>query len=134
MTDAPGTPPPGWTGAPAPRNGMGTAALILGIVALVLAIPIVGLLPGVVAVVLGIIGVRRANRGEATNRGMAIGGIVTGALAVVLAVFILIAVGAFWSENKDEINDLGDCLDQARSSQAEQRCEDRFRDQLDQND
>src|SRR5215213_6833779 len=29
MTDAPGTPPPGWTGAPAPRNGMGTAALIL---------------------------------------------------------------------------------------------------------
>ena len=68
MTDAPGTPPPGWTGSPAPRNGMGTAALVLGIVGLVLALPIIGLLPGIVAIVLGIIGVRRANRGEATNR------------------------------------------------------------------
>ena len=132
VTDVPaGQGQGGWpTGPSGPRNGLGTAALVLGIVGLVLAIPVIGLLPGIVAVVLGIIGVRRANRGEANNRGVAIAGIVTGALAVVIAVFVLVAVGAFWSENKDEINNFRDCLDAADDDRAREECSDRFEREL----
>ena len=77
-------------GAQAPRNGMGLASLIVAVVSLLIAwIPFLGLLGGLgglIAVVLGAIGVGRANRGEATNRGTAIAGIVIGVLAILLAI------------------------------------------------
>jgi hypothetical protein len=112
---------------------MGTAALVLGIIGFFLAFVVIGGILGIVAVVLGIVALGRVRRGEANNRGVAIGGIVAGALAIVLAGVIIAAGAAFWSENKDEINDLGDCLDRARSQEAEDRCEDRFREQIEQN-
>lgn len=77
-------------GPPSPRNGLGTAALIIAVISLVIAwIPFLGLLGGLgglVAVVLGAVGLGRANRGEATNRGTAIAGIVIGVLAILLAI------------------------------------------------
>ncbi|MCK6209980.1 hypothetical protein KZX45_05425 [Georgenia sp. EYE_87] len=77
-------------GGQAPRNGMGLAALILAVISLLIAwIPFLGLLGGLgglIAVVLGAIGLGRAKRGEATNRGTAIAGIVIGVLAILLAV------------------------------------------------
>ena len=70
----------------APRNGVGLAALIVGIVTLVLAfIPFEGYL-GVIAIILGIVGLSRVRKRVATNRGMAITGIVLGAVAVVVAI------------------------------------------------
>jgi hypothetical protein len=53
-----------------PQNGFGTAALILGIVAMFT--PIIA---PTLAVILGYIGLGKWNRGEATNRGMALWGI-----------------------------------------------------------
>ncbi len=77
----------------APRNGMGTTALVLGIIALVTCWTVIGgIVLGGVAIGLGIAGRRRAKRGEATNRGSATAGIVSGALGLVLAV-VLIAAG-----------------------------------------
>lgn len=83
--------------APAsPRNGLGLAALIVGIVSLLVAlIPVVGILGGlggVVAVVLGVIALVRVRRGVATNRGASITGVVLGGLAVLAAIAWLVAI------------------------------------------
>ena len=55
-----------------PRNGMGTAAMVLGILGLVLVVLIffspLGAVLGLLAVPFGIVGLLRANRGEADNR------------------------------------------------------------------
>ena len=76
--------------AAAPRNGLGIAALVVGIVSLVLGIvPFVGVI-GLVAVVLGVVALSRVRRGLATNRGVSITGIVLGALAVLAAIAWLV--------------------------------------------
>jgi hypothetical protein len=134
MSDAPATRPPGWNGSTAPRNGLGTAALVVGIIGFLLAVIVLGGLLGIVAVVLGFVALGRVRRGEANNRGVAIAGIVTGALAIVLAGIVVAAGAAFWSDNKDEINDLQECLDDARTDRARDDCAQRFEDQVDPND
>jgi hypothetical protein len=106
---------------------------VLGIIGLVLAVIVLGGLVGIVAVILGIVGLGRVRRGEATNRGVAIGGIVTGALAIVISGIIVAAGAAFWSENKDEIENLNDCVEQADSDQARERCADRFEREIERN-
>ncbi|MGQ7351530.1 DUF4190 domain-containing protein [Quadrisphaera oryzae] len=87
---------------PAPKNGVGLAALILGILGLVgiLVFGLGGLL-GLVAVILGFIGVRRVKRGEATNRGAAITGIVLGLISVVLGIVVLIGLVFLGSKVSD---------------------------------
>src|SRR5688500_13311603 len=51
-----------------PRNGTGTAALVLGILGLVLFfVPFLGLILAVVALVLGIVARKKVARNEATN-------------------------------------------------------------------
>jgi hypothetical protein len=89
-----------------PRNGEGFAALILGIVGV-----LVGLIPvlfwvagilAVIALVLGFVGYSRAQRGEATNATMAMWGIITGAIAMILSVVgLLIQTGVF-SDRSEE--------------------------------
>ncbi|MFF3415576.1 hypothetical protein ACFYW9_12875 [Streptomyces sp. NPDC002698] len=94
----PGVPGYGWpvTG-PMPSNGLGTAGLVLGIIAAVLFVvwPLAIVL-GVLAVVFGLIGGAKARRGEATNPGQALAGVILGAVGLVLAVgvFVLIIVFA----------------------------------------
>ncbi|MFJ9179538.1 DUF4190 domain-containing protein [Streptomyces sp. NPDC102360] len=73
------------------RNGLGTAALILGIIgALSGVIPLLfwlaGIL-GVIALILGLTGRGRAKRGEATNKGVALTGTILGLAAMGLAIF-----------------------------------------------
>jgi hypothetical protein len=83
-----------------PRNGLGVAALVLGILSILLGwipfISVVALLLAIAAIVCGIIGRKRANRGEATNGGVALGGIITGVLGFLLAgaVTVLLGLGA----------------------------------------
>jgi hypothetical protein len=80
-----GAMPPAQYGAGQPRNGLGTAALVCGILAVVLAfIPIVnwGTWPlGVLAVVFSAVGWYRANKGMATNRAVAITGTILGIIS-----------------------------------------------------
>ncbi|MGW7412534.1 DUF4190 domain-containing protein [Streptomyces sp. NPDC054863] len=81
----------GGHGAPrAARNGLGTAALILGIVgALSGLIPLLfwaaGIL-GLTALILGLIGRGRVKRGEATNKGVALTGAALGLVSLILSV------------------------------------------------
>ncbi|ULN50603.1 DUF4190 domain-containing protein [Mycolicibacterium goodii] len=140
-------PPPPYGGYPSqpsgpvttgPRNGLGIAALITAIAGLVLCWSIIGgIVVGAVAIVLGFLGHSRAKRGEATNGGVAITGIVLGGIAVVLSlafIAIWVTLGVRWFE------DLGGreyltCLEEAGNDQAaqeqcrvrfEQRVEDEF--------
>ncbi|MEU5092520.1 DUF4190 domain-containing protein [Streptomyces sp. NPDC021356] len=89
----PGYPAYGWPGmAPAPRNGMGIAAMVLGILACCLfcLYGVVSVVLGILAVVFGVKGRRRAERGEADNRGQAQAGFVTGIIGIVLGIAMIV--------------------------------------------
>jgi hypothetical protein len=74
-------------------NGLAIAALICGIIALLLSwIPVINFLAiilGIAAVVTGIMGLRRAGDPRYGQRGLAVGGLVTGGLALVVAIAML---------------------------------------------
>ncbi|GHH96193.1 DUF4190 domain-containing protein [Streptomyces capillispiralis] len=84
----PGPAPYGWSGMAAPpSNGMGVTGLVLGIIsAVVFCIWPVAILLGVLAVIFGGIGRGKAARGEATNAGQALAGIICGAVGSALGV------------------------------------------------
>ncbi|MDT0609542.1 DUF4190 domain-containing protein [Streptomyces lancefieldiae] len=88
----------GWSGiAMPPQNGMGTAAMVLGILACCLfcLYGVVSVVLGILAVVFGVKGRRKAERGEAANHGQAQAGFVMGIIGIVLgiAVIVLLAIG-----------------------------------------
>jgi hypothetical protein len=118
---------------PAPRNGMGTAALILAIIGLLICwIPFagfLGLVLGLVAMILGFIGRGRAKRGEANNGGVALGGIVLGFFAIVGA--IASAVIFFFIFKEAGFTDYYDCMTKAgNDTTAQQQCADQFQHNL----
>src|SRR5215212_3669926 len=94
------------------RNGMGTAALVVGVVALVLVVLILfaplGAFLGLVALVL-----------------------VTGALALVVGLFLAASIGAFFATNVNDFRQFGRCLDGARGDQAREACAERLERNLD---
>lgn len=130
----PAPPPPPYAGYPpppvAPKNGLGIAALVLAIAALVFCWSVFGgIVLGVCAVIIGIGARVRVKRGEATNGGVAVAGIALGALAIVVSlVFIPIWVNLFHDIGG---TDYVDCLNRAGSDQQSvQRCADRFRENV----
>lgn len=136
---APQAEPPPWQGAPQPgygtpppshgapqfgmprppagnRNGFGVAALVLGVLSLITWFLFVGGLFGVIAVVLGAIGRGRAKRGEANNGGMALAGLIMGAVGVLLTILVIVGVAALW--NSEEFSTVRECVQEAGSDQA----------------
>jgi hypothetical protein len=108
------------------RNGLGVAALVLGILALLTSITLVGgIVLGLVAVVLGVLGRGRVQRREADNGGVATAGIVLGVLGIVVsAAIIALGVSIFQSDSGQKYQD---CLGNAGSSRAAaQACADQF--------
>ncbi|MFD8555503.1 DUF4190 domain-containing protein [Streptomyces fradiae] len=91
-----------------PRNGLGTAALVLGIIGTVVAlIPLLfwlGAILGVIALILGAVGMGRAKRGDATNRGVAIAGTVLGVVALIVGVVMGVLTVIAVDKTVDEIN------------------------------
>ncbi|MET9201189.1 protein kinase [Gordonia sp. NPDC003585] len=94
------TPAP-FTPAPAPYPGLGrttrsdgkaTASLVLGIVSIVIGWCGFGLLMAPLAIILGLISLRESDRLPipTTNRGAAIGGVITGAIGFLLVVAFLV--------------------------------------------
>jgi len=84
------------------RNGLGTAALVLGITAVIFSfIPLVGIIAwpiGITGLILGFVGLARVNRREATNRGVAIAGLITSGAALVICVLWLVGIGIAGSQ------------------------------------
>lgn len=79
--------------APPPSSGLAVGSLIVGIIALLLAIiPIIGLLSWLLApagLIMGIFAV-----GKPVGKGLAIGGIVTSVLALLVCILWVVGVGA----------------------------------------
>jgi Domain of unknown function (DUF4190) len=119
-------PPGGYQAAPRRRNGMGTAALVLGVLALVLVLLLIfsplGAFLGLLAVIFGIVGIVRANRREADNRGQAVAGLVTGGLALLFGIWFTISVGVWFSTHVNDFNRFGQCIDDATGQAAREEC------------
>ena len=93
---------------PLPTNGKATAALVAGVTALVFSWCCGLGLAGLVAVVLGLNARTeiRARGGEQPGAGLALAGILTGALAAVLGVVVLVVIavavfGGGWGGGSD---------------------------------
>ncbi|MGW4159381.1 DUF4190 domain-containing protein [Streptomyces sp. NPDC004788] len=109
-----------YTQAPvAMRNGLGTAALILGIIG-----TLSGLIPlffwlagvlGLIALILGLVGKGRVKRGEADNKGVALTGAILGLAGLVLSV--VGAVITFTAVN-DAVNEIDKTLKDLPSATA----------------
>lgn len=103
------------------RNGFGIAALVLGIVSIPAGFVVVGIVLGIAAVVFGFLGRGRVKRGEANNGGLAIAGIVTGIIGILICAGV-IAFGVFIAKS-----DLGQCLIDANGDQTKtQQCQQQF--------
>ncbi|MGW3994135.1 MmpS family transport accessory protein [Amycolatopsis sp. NPDC004772] len=80
-----------------PRNGLGTAGFVLGLIGLVLApIPIVGVIAwplAVLGLILAAVGVARVRSGKATNKALSIAGVILSLLALVVSILWLVVIG-----------------------------------------
>ena len=78
---------PGMTpfGASTEKNNLGGWALGLGIASLVCC----GLFTGIPAIILGYLGMQAAKEGRASNKGMAIAGLIMGSLSIVWTIVAL---------------------------------------------
>jgi hypothetical protein len=105
---------------------MGTTALVLGVVALTLVLLLLfsplGAFLGLLAVLFGILGLLRANRGEADNRGQAVAGLVTGGIALLVGIFLTISVGTWFATHVNDFNNFGRCMDGAVGQAAREEC------------
>ncbi|MEU9092696.1 DUF4190 domain-containing protein [Streptomyces sp. NPDC087901] len=97
---------PVW-GATGPANGMGTAAMVLGILAICLfcVYGIPSLILGILALIFGIIGRKRVGRGEADNAGQALAGIIMGSIGIAIGVIIIGSVIWLFAAHADEFDD-----------------------------
>ncbi|WP_217168941.1 DUF4190 domain-containing protein [Streptomyces sp. AC512_CC834] len=106
-------------------NGMAIAALVLGILAVLLFWTVIGgVVLGLLALIFGIIGARRARGGRAPHRAMSVVAAVLGALGVIASV-VIIAIGASIL-NSDEFKDFDDCVQHADSQSERDACADDF--------
>lgn len=102
------------------RNGLGIAALCCGLVGI-----LVGLIPfmflgagalGILSIVFGAVGIRRVGRKEASNRGMAIAGLITGLAAFAMSIWGMVIV---FSGMNQLSHDIDNSLNSAPASQAQ---------------
>lgn len=118
--------PGGFGGHPAPRNGFGIAALVLGILSIPAGFTVVfGILLGVLAIIFGALGRGRAKKGLASNGGMALTGLILGVVGLLISIAVAAAFGAVLG--KADFGGYADCLEQAGSDQAAaQECAEEF--------
>lgn len=130
MTD-PFAPPTGEPSAPTPiepppfgeplrgpqRNGLGVASLVLGLVSLPLGV----ILPlPLLAIGLGIAALRRTKRGEATNSGVAIAGVLTGAVGLLFGIGVIAL--AVWVARSPAYDQFQVCDERATTAEAQNAC------------
>ncbi|MER5933362.1 DUF4190 domain-containing protein [Streptomyces sp. NPDC002054] len=75
------------------RNGFGVTALVLGIISAVMfCTSFIAVAIGITAVVFGILGRGRVTRGEADNGGVALAGIILGAVGIVVGALLAVVL------------------------------------------
>lgn len=114
------------------RNGLGVAALVLGILGVFPGAFLCGLgiLLGAVAIVLGVAGRRRVARGEANNGGVALAGMITGGVAVVASAALLL-LGVSLVKNAG-FSEFMQCVSDAAGDQVKtEQCTNEFQQRVD---
>jgi hypothetical protein len=103
------------------NDGVAIAAMIVGILSLLIAwIPFLGLLGligGIVALVLGIVGRNRIKRSGAGGNGMAVAGIATGVVAVVLSIAVHAWLFTGGGGFVDEVGSYVECIEQTNDEE-----------------
>lgn len=90
-----GNPDPYAAGSYGPKpQGMAIAALVFGILSILLGAPILGVILGLVAIVLGFIALKKVKKGVGGGRGLAIAGIVTGIIGALISIVLTVFLGA----------------------------------------
>lgn len=79
-------------------DGVAVAALVIGILSLLTSWFVLGGLGGIIALVLGLVALGRIKRNRSGGRGMAITGIVTGALSIVVAIIVVVIGVSFFGD------------------------------------
>lgn len=129
----PPPPPPGYSDHShepvEKKNGLGIASLVLGIISIIGIITVVGgILFGLIGAILGFIARGRVKRGEADNGGVALAGVITSLIGLLVSIALIVIGVVFLS---DDIGSLADCLDEAGDSQAAlEQCQEDFADDI----
>jgi hypothetical protein len=91
-----------------PRNGFGTAGFVLGLVGLFFSfIPLIGVIAWplvILGLIFSILGLRRASSGQATNKGLAIAGIVLSAIGLLVCILWAAVFGKAVNDVNEEAN------------------------------
>jgi Domain of unknown function (DUF4190) len=86
------SPTPAFPPPPGPSNGLGSASLVFGILAVLFSwFPGVGFIVGICAVVTGVAARKRIKRGEADNNGVTVAGITLGIVGGIVGGLILMS-------------------------------------------
>jgi hypothetical protein len=128
-TGQPYPPPPPYAGYSrppvGPRNGLGTASLVVAIIGLFTCAVVFGAGFGVAAVVIGVVALGRVRRGVANNGPVAVAGIVLGSVAIVASIAFIAIWITFW--NNVGGADYFACLQKAGPDKsAQQQCQSQF--------
>lgn len=108
---APGYGQPQYGAPPSKSNGLAITSLVLGIVALITVwLPPLAIVIALVGAVLGFLGLRKS--AESGGRGLALGGLITSGLALLVSVVLLILTAMFFNAADDELDDWEDELNQ----------------------
>lgn len=82
------------------QSGLGIAGMIIGIISLLLSCLVIGGVTGIVGIILSIIAITQKGK----KKGMAIAGIVLNALAIIIMIIMLVAIGSTDTDAKAENN------------------------------
>ncbi|KMS92201.1 MmpS family transport accessory protein [Prauserella rugosa] len=89
-----------------PRNGLGTAGFVLGLLGLIFSpLPLVGIVAWplvILGLILSLLGFFRAKRGEATNKGLALAGVVCSVIGLVICILWAAAFGKAVNDVNEE--------------------------------
>ena len=117
--------PQGMAAGPPSTSGMAIASLVLGILCLILFFThIFALIIGLLAVIFGHVsrGAINRSRGRIGGGGMALAGLITGYIGMVLAVILLVIAAVFVSKVMDEGSELNKVFKEAvEKAEREQR-------------
>lgn len=108
-----------------PKNGLGIAALVLGILSIPTAFILIGPVLAILAIIFGAVGLSRVKKRQATNKGVALAGLLTG-----IAGLILFGVLAAFVLGSEEFQDFQDCIDSANTDQEVEDCSEQFGEEL----
>ncbi|MFD3421356.1 DUF4190 domain-containing protein [Streptomyces decoyicus] len=108
-----------------PRNGMGVTALVLGLVGVLLGVFIIlfwmSWLPALLAVIFGSVGLSHARKGRATNKAMALSGLVLGIVGLLIAagsaVFTVVAVKHVVDSTRAKVKEADEAKESAAAAE-----------------